>query len=354
MEKSEKSNQKEKSGWPLAGNKPITDFLEKSLATGRIANAYIFCGLEDLGKTAAAVFFAKSLLCQNVKSGSSPLACGHCPSCRQLQNNSSTDGGFATVHSDFHLLRKETEKKNISVEQVREFIRILEMSSFSNSYKVGIIKDADLLSEGAANALLKTLEEPRPKVAIILTASRLERIPATIASRSQVLRFLPVPAATIYDYLADSLNCPRTEAKNISRLSSGRPALAAKFWEDKEFYQAYRRKAEAFLGFFTDNINDRLQAVDGLTGAKEEENKAEAALAVLNVWQGILRDLLLLSANNGDLIQHEPWRGTMEGLKGKLAGARLLGLNESLRRGEKYIRANVSPKLVLENIAINI
>jgi DNA polymerase III subunit delta' len=349
----EKSNIKEKKGWPLSGNTPITNFLEKSLATGRIANTYIFSGPENLGKTAAAVFFAKSLLCQGKQSGVLALACGDCPSCRQMQNKTE-DNGFATLHSDFHLLRKEADKKNISVEQVREFIRILEMSSFMNSYKIGVIKDADSLSEGAANALLKTLEEPRPKVVIILTASRLEKIPATIVSRSQVLNFLPVSASAIYDYLANELDCPRAEAKNISRLSLGRPALAAKFWENKEFYQAYREKAETFLGFFADNINDRLQAVGNLSGDKDEENKAEAALAVLNVWQGVLRDLLLLASNNGNLIQHEPWRDKMDSLKGRLTTGRLLSLNESLRCGEKYIRSNVNPKLVLENIAINI
>ncbi|MDD5528121.1 MAG: DNA polymerase III subunit delta' [Patescibacteria group bacterium] len=343
-----------KNGWPLAGNRPITDFLEKSLANGKVAHTYIFLGPKDLGKTAAAVFFAKCLLCQKQKIGVFSLACGACPSCRQMQNNPGADNGFETLHGDFHLLKKEAEKKNISIEQVREFIRILEMSSFMNSYKVGIIKEADDLSESAANALLKTLEEPRPKVVIILTAARLEKIPATIVSRSQVLNFLPVSNAVIYDYLINDLACPRVQAKNISRLSAGRPALAAKFFEDQEFYQSYLSKTETFLHFFKENLNERLSAVDKIAGGKEEENKVEAALDVLNVWQGLLRDLLLLNANNGDLIQHEPLRAMMDGLKNKLNGSRLLELNGLLRRGEKYLRANVNPKLVLENIAINI
>jgi DNA polymerase-3 subunit delta' len=343
-----------KKGWPLAGNKPITDFLEKSLAAGKIANTYIFLGPRDLGKTAAAVFFAKSLLCQKQKAGVFSLACGACASCRQMQNNLGEEGGFETLHGDFHLLKKETDKKNISIEQVREFIRILEMSSFMNSYKVGIIKEADDLSEGAANALLKTLEEPRQKVVIILTASRLEKIPATIVSRSQVFNFLPVPAAVIYDHLINDLGCPRTEAKNISRLALGRPALAAKFFENKEFYQSYLEKSETFLQFFKDNLNKRIAAVEKLIGGRDEENKVETALGMINVWQGLLRDLLLLNVNNGDLIQHESVRGKMDGLKKDLNGARLLALSESLKRGEKYLRANVSPKLVLENIAINI
>jgi DNA polymerase III subunit delta' len=228
------------------------------------------------------------------------------------------------------------------------------MSSFANSYKVGIIKEADDLSEGAANALLKTLEEPRPKVVVILTASRLEKIPATIVSRSQVFNFLPVASGAIYDYLADELGCPRVEAKNISRLALGRPAIAAKFFADREFYQSYLEKSETFLNFFAANINERLRAVEKIIGAREEENKVDKALGVLNIWQGILRDLLLLNANNGDLIQHEPCRKQMDGLKNSVNSARLLALSGSLKKGEEYIRGNVNPRLVLENIAINI
>jgi DNA polymerase III subunit delta' len=351
MEKHDLDNKK---GWPLSGNAKIADFLEKSIANGKLANTYIFLGLKDLGKTAAAVFFAKSLLCQKQKPGVFSPPCGVCPSCRLMQNSGQGDEGFEAVHGDFHLVRKGADKKNISIEQVREFIRILEMSSFLNSYKVGIIKDADDLSEGAANALLKTLEEPRRGVVIILTASRLEKIPATIISRSQVLHFLPVSAATIYDHLIRDLGCPRTEAKNISRLSLGRPALAAKFFENKEFYQSYLEKSETFLHFFKTDLNQRLQAVAKISGGSEEENKVEAALGVLNVWQGILRDLLLLGANNGDLIQHEPWREKMEKISVSLNGGRLLQVSQSLKLGEKYLRGNVNPKLVLENIAINI
>jgi DNA polymerase-3 subunit delta' len=350
----EKLKNSVKIGWPLAGNKPITDFLEKSLASGVVANAYIFLGPRDIGKTAAALFFAKSLLCQKQAAGTFALACGACQSCRQLQNNKEGENGFETLNGDLHLIRKETDKKNISVEQVREFIRILEMSSFANSYKVGIIKEADDLSEGAANALLKTLEEPREKVVIILTASRLEKIPATIVSRSQVFNFLPVPSGIIYDYLVDDLNCPRTAAKDISRLSLGRPALAAKFFQDREFYQSYLETSETFLNFFTANVNERITAIEKISGGREEENKVAKALSILNIWQGVLRDLLLLNGNNGDLIRNEPSRKKMDSLKNNLSGARLQVLSESLKRGERYIRGNVNPKLVLENIAVNV
>lgn len=344
-----------KKGWPLAGNRQITDFLEKSISNGKISNTYIFLGPQDLGKTAAAVFFAESLFCQKQKPGEFSFPCGVCPSCRQMQSKGGMDeGGFETLHGDFHLIKKEKEKKNISIEQIREFIRILEMSSFLNSYKIGIIKEADDLSEQAANALLKTLEEPQSKVVVILIVSRLEKIPATIVSRSQVLRFLPVESSVIYDYLVEDLDCPRSLAKSVSRLSLGRPALAAKFFEDKDFYQGYLEKTETFLDFFRKDLNARFSLIEKLTGGKMEEEKAEKALNILSIWQGLVRDLLLLSVNNGDLIQHEPLREKMEKLTAGLNGSRLLKMAQSLKQGKEYVRANVNPKLVLENIAIGL
>jgi len=150
------------------------------------------------------------------------------------------------------------------------------------------------------------------------------------------------------------LNCPRTAAKDISRLSLGRPALAAKFFQDREFYQSYLETSETFLNFFTANVNERITAIEKISGGREEENKVAKALSILNIWQGVLRDLLLLNGNNGDLIRNEPSRKKMDSLKNNLSGARLQVLSESLKRGERYIRGNVNPKLVLENIAVNV
>ena len=162
---------KDKKGWPGVGNRHVTDFLEKSLQSGRLSSSYIFLGPQDIGKTAAAIHFAASLLCQNRPEGSYAHPCLDCPSCRQMKGSS---GGLETVHGDFHFLRRADGKKNISIEDTREFIRLLSLSSFFNSYKIGIVKDADSLSLDAANALLKTLEEPQAKVVIMLTVSRLE------------------------------------------------------------------------------------------------------------------------------------------------------------------------------------
>jgi len=224
-----------KNKWPLVGNRQVSDFLEKSVVAGNLASAYIFFGLKDLGKTAAAVYFAQTLLCQKHQTGVFAPPCGECSSCSRFSSKNSDSQNLEVTHGDFHVLRKKSDKKNISVEDVREFIRLLSLSSFLGSYKIGLIKEAENLSQEAANALLKTLEEPRLKVIIILTVSRLDILPKTILSRSQILRFAPVKFSEIHDFLMKEKNFTRDVALNAAKLSLGRPALAAKFAEDRDF-----------------------------------------------------------------------------------------------------------------------
>jgi len=338
MEKS-----KIKLDWPLVGNDHIIEFLVKSLVNDKVAGSYIFAGPDNLGKTTVANFFAQSLICPARNKQGVP--CGQCQACQQAMKG---------IYGDIHLINRDKDKKNISIEQVRGFIRTLSLSSFLNSYKIGIIKHAEDLSLEAVNALLKTLEEPKIKVVIILITSCLESLPATIISRSQILKFHTLPAGVIYDYLIKYHQAQRSVAKNFSWLCLGRPALAVKFMEDKDFYESYKKKVETFLSFSENDINKRLTAIEELigSGAKGQES-ARIAERVVEVWQGLVRDLFLLFFEQDDLIQHQIFTKELQLMKNKLDIHSLFKLAGSLKQAREFIKANVSPKLALENVAIN-
>jgi len=355
----------QKSSWPLVGNRHIVDFLSRSIANNKVASAYIFLGPQDLGKTTLANFFAKTLLCQNKvkqRGEGALLPCGNCASCRAfnkilagstLEKEDSSD----IAHGDFHFVKREEDKKNISIEQIRIFINDLGLSSFFGSYKVGIIKEAESLSIEAANALLKTLEEPKEKVVIVLVADNLESIPQTIVSRSQVLNFYPVKTDIIHDYLVEEKKVSRGMAKNFSRICLGRPALATKFLEDKDFYKDYLEKANIFLSFGGQDINERLEGMGKLIGPNAYgQEYSQLALKILEIWQGVARDLLLLDFGREDLIQHQAVSEELNKQKlkfGRSAGE-FLKIIKNLEKGKRYVKANVNPRLVLENIAVNI
>lgn len=342
--------------WPLVGNQQVLGFLEKSIANDRISGSYIFLGPRNLGKSTTAQFFSKSLLCQERNRGEFAPACGLCSSCQQFKIDKKEEGGLADIsHPDYYLIKLKEDKKNISIEQVREFIRNLNLSSFANSYKVGVIKNAESLSLEAANALLKTLEEPKNQVIVILIASDLENIPATIVSRSQVLNFYPVESSLIYDHLADDLGVSRGLAKNIAKLALGRPALAHKLLRDEEFLKDHLAQAEAFLDLFPLDINSRLDRMKDLPSLNfSGQAAARNALFLLGIWQGVLRDMLLMLIGNKDLISYDIFKDKIERSLDSANQNKLMELNKHLQMSKDMIAANVSPASVLENFIYNI
>lgn len=350
-------NDKKQTDWPLLGNEHIINHLSGLLERGKIGGSYIFLGPDDLGKGTLANYFAKSMLCE--KEGA---PCGECPSCRQMRNlkvgaqkEEGQEEGFEVIHGDLHFIKREDDKKNISIEQVRGLINALSKSSFLNSYKIGIIKDAETLSIEASNALLKTLEEPGRKVVVIMLASNLESIPETIASRSQVLNFYPVNTDAIHDYLVDHYHASRTDAANIAHLSLGRPALAVKLLEDKEFYDEYLLRASVFMNFFKQDINDRFSGIKKIIGTRSSFGTSrKEAVSILGTWRGIVRDLLLVATYNKNLIQYKVLAEELEKVSGVVNINTLLKISHKLDKGEQEIKSNVNPELVLENIACHI
>ncbi|MDP2944399.1 MAG: hypothetical protein Q8N57_02370 [bacterium] len=322
--------------WPTIGNEKVIEFLERGLKNNRIVQTYVFTGADDLGKSTVALAFADNLQ-------------GH-------------PQGF---NSDLHILEPEADKKSISIEAVREFIKTLNLSSFLNSYKIGIIKRADLLSPEAKSALLKTLEEPKEKVIIILLTANEHSLPATILSRAQVLYFYPVPTAIIYDYLLKVQGTNRTLAKDLSALVLGRPLAALKLLTNPESYKVYLEKATAWLELMRLDASERLGILDKIFTDKTWSKAAvEAAGSVILMAEGLARDLLLLSLDENEHLQHAALKSelakTLSALGGNVGaggnGAGAAGILNQFRilaQAKEYLAGNVNPRLVLEQIALN-
>lgn len=320
--------------WPQIGNDNLLEFLDRSLFQHKLAQTYIFAGPEDLGKSTVALAFARNLIISDI--------------------HETRD--FSSVNSDLHILSREAGKKNISIEAVRDFIKMLSLSSFLNSYKIGIIRDAETLSPEAASALLKTLEEPRDKVIIILLTSSVDLLLPTIVSRSQVLYFYPVAFETVYEYLVKELNLKRGDAKDMAALAAGRPLLAAKFVENETIYENQLETAKLFLSFFNLDIPGRLKALSAYL-TSQGALSADKALIILESWQRIARDLSLHAMGRSELIQHTALIAEISALsldnnsEALIYYSKILELLYTLRR---YLSANVSPQAVLEQVIYNL
>ena len=158
--------------------------------SGRIAHAYLFCGTRGTGKTSTAKVFARAVNCENPDRGE---PCGVCAACRALSAESSLD-----------ILEIDAASNN-GVDEIRDLREKVKYPPQSGRYRVYIIDEVHMLSQGAFNALLKTLEEPPSYVVFILATTEPQKLPATILSRCQRFDFGRIPSHQIVDRLRVAL-----------------------------------------------------------------------------------------------------------------------------------------------------
>lgn len=213
----------------LLGQDPAKRVLEHALSGGAVHHAYRFEGPRGVGKTTAAMAFAAALLCPE-----DPLGCGKCSSCARASTLSPT-APEVPAHPDLLFVGRglypqnlisASEANGISVEQVRRIIQPrMGFPPHEGKALVVLIFDADELTVSAANALLKTLEEPPPSTHFVLMTSRPARLLDTIVSRTLRVRFGPLPEAAIATLLAREGHSEALAARSSGSLERAR-ALA--------------------------------------------------------------------------------------------------------------------------------
>jgi len=171
----------------VVGQEHITETLKKAIEKDRVAHAYIFTGTRGVGKTTTARILARALNCEK---GPTPLPCGTCDTCKNIINGSS----FDVIEID--------GASNNSVEDIREIRDNINYSSMGGNYRIYVIDEVHMLSKSAFNALLKTLEEPPPKVIFIFATTEPQKIPATIQSRCQRYDFRRISTEQIVKQLS--------------------------------------------------------------------------------------------------------------------------------------------------------
>jgi len=144
----------------------------------------------------------------------------------------------------------------------------------------------------------------------------------------------------------------RSMAKNLSRLSLGRPALAVKFMQNKEFHDRYLASARIFMDFFKQNINERFSAVEEIVRGASGQEAAVLAGRALEVWQGGLRDILLINFEQAERLQHQIEADQLNVIRRQLTSAKILAVLKEIKNAFRLIEANVNPRMALEYISI--
>ena len=195
----------------VKGQDHIVKTLENQMRTGRIGHAYLFCGTRGTGKTTVAKILAKAVNCEHPVDGE---PCGECEVCKAIAEGNSMN----VIEID--------AASNNGVDNIREIKEQVQYSPATGKYKVYIIDEVHMLSIGAFNALLKTLEEPPEYVIFILATTEVHKIPITILSRCQRYDFHRITAATIKKQLADLMKQEQVDAEDkaleyVARMADG-------------------------------------------------------------------------------------------------------------------------------------
>ena len=298
----------------IIGQARAKEVLSRMIEHSSLPHALLFIGPDHVGKS----MVAKAL-------------------CRQVLGvqNLETQPDYLELK---RLVDEKTDKRKskIYVRQVRDLVNRLSMTSFTGGTKVVFVEEAHRLSMGAANALLKTLEEPKGQTLFILRAPSLEDVPATIASRCQVMRFTIVSQVEIVEGLVRS-GFNAQDAQEAAVHCEGRPGLALRFLKDSEYRatrETDRAQAEAFLAA---SLPERLRMVMELI-PKGEVNSASRLQKVITELQTVARRKLL-SSPPSHLI-HLPTSSTFSFL-------------DRLSEVRQAARHNINPHLALEHIALS-
>jgi DNA polymerase-3 subunit delta' len=324
------------------------DLLQRSLERGRLGHGYLFSGqqiehLENIART-----LAKTLNCQNPvrKGGNAVDACDQCASCRKIQDSN---------HPDVHWIRPESKSRVITIDQMRDLMQQINLKPNEAEYKVAVIVSADRLNTAAANAFLKTLEEPPAKSILVLLTTDPQRILETILSRCLRLNF-PGDGQTRLapaemDWLSKFSDLAANEQKTLIgryRLMDG---LLKKLTDLKATIEE-RLTAASPLQRYTE-VEKALQEKweDELKAAIEAEYRRQRS-GLLSILQWWLRDVWLNSLGNKEgtlkpLLTFPELQGTACVAQRISSGQAVenLGAIEQLQR---WLHSNVQEGLALE------
>jgi DNA polymerase-3 subunit delta' len=323
--------------------------LQRSLERGRLAHGYLFTGHSVSELEALAAALAKTLNCRNPKraaNGAAIDSCDGCLSCRKIDHAN---------HPDIRWIRPESKMRIIAIDQIRELIQEIQLKPGEAEYKVSVIVEADRLKTEAANAFLKTLEEPPPKSILILLTTDLERILETILSRCLRLTFggdgpVAVDAAKVA-WLTSFAEVAAGGQKSLISRYRLLDELLGKLTELREDVESVL-KARSPLEQYEDAEKDLRERWEVELSAAVEAEYRRRRSDLLSALQWWLRDVWLRSlgdaAGQGGALLGFPQIAVTQQIARRVSPEHALENLEILEQLQRWLGTNVQEALALE------
>lgn len=292
----------------IIGNAKIADGLEKNYQTDKLAHAYLFEGSKHLGKKTLALHFCELLLNSKEKN--------------------------ISKNPDLLIINPSEDDKQITVEEIRNLEKVLGLYPYCSKYKIAVIEQAERMNKAAANALLKTLEEPNKTTILILLSSNTNLLPKTIKSRCRRLKFLPVRKKILEAFLKDKTS-DKTEAENIMEISGYRPGKIIQFLDDKESVNQAMKRIDQFSAIIQKNENERINEAENITSGETKE-----IISILDLWTIYCRKILVKGYENYSENKRESLSRTVQ------------RINLITKTKEDILSKNINIKLAVENLLL--
>ncbi len=278
--------------WNLIGHEWIIASLARDILSGRLRHAYLIAGPSAIGKRALASAFIQALLCER-----NEKPCGECRPCKLVAHGNHPDViTVAPVVSG-----KTIRAEKITVDRMRDVIRALSLRPAEAARRIALVTNFETANEEAANAFLKTLEEPPGQAIIILTTDSPESLLPTITSRCEIITLRPLPVALVEQALTERWHVPAGRAELLARLSGGRLGWAINAVTDGDGTVARREERMAELrSLLSGSRAARFAYAESLSKDRE------ALRETLDLWLGWWRDVVLVASGaqtrpvNGD------------------------------------------------------
>lgn len=332
--------------WQVVGQDRVVSLLQHSLEKGTIAHAYLLVGPPHVGKMTLAINLAQALNCEAAEP-----PCGECVSCQKIASAKHSDVQTIGLTSNGNSAEAKP-RVEISIDRIREMQHSANLPPFEGRYKVFIIDGAELLSDEAANCLLKTLEEPVGRVIFILLTSNDELLPATVVSRCQRLELLPVADSEVEATLNSRWGIEPQKAKLLARLSRGCLGWALSAASDDSLLELRAERIDRLLDIINADYEERFTyAVQLATQFSQSRGLVQE---VLDLWLDWWRDLLLIKVGCSDTITNVDQLATLVEIANGYNLAQIRAVINSIQAAGEQLRQNANPRLVLEVLMFDI
>jgi DNA polymerase-3 subunit delta' len=324
----------------IIGQGRAVALLKRGLAMRQLAHAYLFSGPSHVGKMTLALWLAQALECPSAEA-----PCGECPACDRIAQGKHTDVRVISLIAgeDGAEGRARTA---ISVEQIEQIQHEASLPPLEGRCRIFIVEAAELLSGGAANRLLKTLEEPEPGVFFFLLTSREELVPPTVISRCQRIELMPVLPEHLEARLSQREGLDPDRVRLASRLAHGCPGWAVRALLDDSLLKEYAEEVARIISIIESGYEGRLVYAADL--AARFGHDREVVNTILRMWLDVWRDIILIKAGCPEAITNLNLEVETTRLASGFSLFQVRACLKEIRDLGEQLRRNVNPRLALD------